>query len=663
MQDAPASPIDHRPARLHYLAGIDGLRAISVLAVLVYHNYTVPAGRSTGPFPGGFLGVEVFFVISGYLITSLLLDERRRTGGVAFGQFWLRRARRLLPALFLVLAFCITWSLLFMPDAIGSLKGDALAGTFYFSNWWQIAANHSYFAASSPELLKHLWSLAIEEQFYFIWPLVLIFGLKRIGMKRMVLAVIGVAALSTVLMWWLANPSANWDPSRFVYYATICRMSGLLLGALLAFLWTPRRVRGRTGPGARYVLDLAGAIGIIGLFWSFRHFEFQSAGLYTRGGFVLVDILTVLVLAAIVHPKADWNFLLGNRPMVWIGLRSYGIYLWHYPLFWILTKRNIEDWVGFAPPNWLWYALRFGITIGIAELSFRFVETPIRHGAIGNFITRFRASSGQYRRRLAVVGTMMVTVLAFGTAMLASGLANASPEEAAIPNIEHHDAEEELDPEAARADALAQARAALSSTTTAPLETTTTAAAVPVDPNATTVPTPAPTTVAPPAAPLGAIAIGDSVMLGAKGALQNEIPGIVVDAVVSRQFAHAVSVVQFYKDNGLLPPIVVLHLGTNGRFGDGEFDSMMAAVGPERQAYFLTAREPRPWEAEVNATLARGVQRHPNAHLIDWRQFAGCHSDWFARDGFHVNSTGAAGYADFVNAHITNQSASLTYCP
>ena len=128
------------------------------------------------------------------------------------------------------------------------------------------------------------------------------------------------------------------------------------------------------------MLDVLGIVGLIGLFWAFGHFTFQSPGLYTRGGFVLVDIFTVLVLAAIVHPRADWNFLLGNRPMVWIGLRSYGIYLWHYPLFWILTKQNIEDWVGVAPPNWLWYALRFGLTIGIAELSFRFVEMPIRHG-------------------------------------------------------------------------------------------------------------------------------------------------------------------------------------------------------------------------------------------------------------------------------------------
>ncbi|HEX5096691.1 MAG TPA: acyltransferase family protein [Acidimicrobiia bacterium] len=650
--------------RLRYLAGIDGLRAISVLAVLVYHNYTVPIGRTEGPLPGGFLGVEVFFVISGYLITSLLLDERRRTGGVAFGQFWLRRARRLLPALFLVIAFCITWSLLFMPDAIESLKGDALGGVFYYSNWWQIAANHSYFAASSPELLKHLWSLAIEEQFYLVWPVVLFFGLRRLGVKRMVLAMFGVAALSVIVMWSVAKPSPNWDPSRFVYYATVCRMSGLLLGALLAFLWTPRRVRGRTGPGARWVLNLVGAVGLTGLFWSFAHFGFQSPGLYTRGGFVLVDILTVLVLAAIVHPKADWNWVLGNRPLVWIGLRSYGIYLWHYPLFWILTKRNIEDWIGFAPPNWLFYGLRFGVTIGIAELSFRFVEMPIRHGAIANFIDRFRASRGRYRRRLAVVGTMVVTMFAFGTAVLASGLANASPEQTSDDNIANHAAEEQLDPEAARADALAAARAAAASTTAVPAtDTTTTVPAVPVDPNATTVPTAAPTTVAPPVTPTGVFAIGDSVMLGAKNALQQKIPGIIVDAVVSRQFAHAISVVQFYKDNGLLPPVVVVHLGTNGRFGDGEFDTMMATIGPERQAYFLTAREPRSWEAEVNATLTRGVQRHPNAHLIDWRQFSGCHSDWFARDGFHVNGVGAAGYAEFVNAHITNQSASLQYCP
>ncbi|MGH8976797.1 MAG: acyltransferase family protein, partial [Acidimicrobiia bacterium] len=177
-----------------------------------------------------------------------------------------------------------------------------------------------------------------------------------------------------------------------------------------------------------------------------------------------------------------------------------------------------------------------------------------------------------------------------------------------------------------------------------------------------TVPTPAPTTVPPPpAVPAAVLGMGDSVMLGARGALQSTIAGMAVDAVVSRQFAHAISTLQVYKDQGLLPDTIVVHLGTNGRFGDPEFDTMMATIGPERQAYFLTARMPRSWEGDVNSHLTSGVARHGNAHLLDWRAYSGCHDDWFARDGFHVTGAGAQSYANFVLAHISDQAGSLQY--
>ena len=162
--------------------------------------------------------------------------------------------------------------------------------------------------------------------------------------------------------------------------------------------------------------------------------------------------------------------------------------------------------------------------------------------------------------------------------------------------------------------------------------------------------------------PQGVIGVGDSVMLGARGALQSTIPGMVVDAVVSRQFANTIPVLQSYKDQGLLPNTVVVHLGTNGRFGDGEFDTMMATIGPDRQAYFVTSRVPRSWQADVNSHLASGVSRHTNAHLIDWGSFSNCHNDWFAQDGYHVNSAGAPQYSGLVNAHITGQASNLTYC-
>jgi hypothetical protein len=247
---------------------------------------------------------------------------------------------------------------------------------------------------------------------------------------------------------------------------------------------------------------------------------------------------------------------------------------------------------------------------------------------------------------VAVAG--IISLLAVG---LGTGLANAEPEAEKIHGIEDQQAEEKVDPDVARSEAIAQLEDALRPTTTTATPTT-----VAAQPAPTTAPPPPP-----PPAPPPALGMGDSVMLGARGALQAAIPGMVVDAVVSRQFAHAIAVLESYKAQGLLPTIVVVHLGTNGRFGDGEFDHMMSVIGPERQAYFLTARVPRSWEADVNGHLTSGVSRHANAHLVDWNRFSACHHDWFARDGYHVTAGGAEQYANFVRAHIQNQAGSLQY--
>jgi peptidoglycan/LPS O-acetylase OafA/YrhL len=654
-QPYPAPEADTRRAHLRYIRGLDGLRAVSVMAVLVYHHYVV-GGSSPGWLPGGFYGVEVFFVVSGYLITSLLLDERNRTGTIALKEFWFRRARRLLPALFLMLGVVILYSLLFLRDnAISELKSDVVAALTYTSNWWQIIANRSYFeTAGRPELLRHLWSLAIEEQFYLFWPLILGVVLKRLGRDRAPWAMVGVGLLSSGAMALLYTWGVK---DTNLYYATPTRLSGLLLGSALAFYWTPRRVRGTTGKHARVVLDLGGVLGLYLLWWSFRGTHDYDAIAF-RGGFLIVDIATLLVICAVVHPRSDMNRLLGVPLLVWIGLRSYGIYLWHFPIFAVTRASDFESTFGFTPPGWLWFALRLGLTVSIAALSYRYVEVPIRSGAIRSYMERLRSARGAGKRRLATRGFAAAACISLLGVGLGTGLANAQPEGQKIHGIDNQAAEEKIDPDAARTEAVAELQARLRATTsTAPTTT--------IDPNtATTLPVVAPTTAAPapPPPPPAVLGIGDSVMLGARGALQQAIPGMVVDAVVSRAFANAIPALQYYKDHGLLPGIVVVHLGTNGRFGDGEFDTMMSVIGTDRQAFFLTARMPRSWEADVNAHLVAGVSRHANAHLIDWRQYSGCHADWFARDGFHVTANGAREYANFVRAHVTGQAAALQYC-
>jgi peptidoglycan/LPS O-acetylase OafA/YrhL len=660
-QPYPAPAADTRRAHLRYIRGLDGLRAVSVLAVLVYHHYVV-GGTSPGWLPGGFYGVEVFFVVSGYLITSLLLDERTRTGSIALKEFWFRRARRLLPALFLMLGVVILYSLLFLRDnAIAELKSDVLGALTYTSNWWQIVADRSYFeSAGRPELLRHLWSLAIEEQFYLVWPLIVGIAIKRVRSRRApwtmaVVALVSALAMALLYTWGVKD--------TYLYYATPTRLSGLLLGSALAFFWTPRRIRGSTGRYARVVLDAGGLLGLYVLWWSFRGTHDYDAIAF-RGGFLLVDIASLLVIAAVVHPRSDMNRLLGFPVLVWIGLRSYGVYLWHFPIFAVTRPSDLESTLRITLPGWAWFGARLALTVGIAALSYRYVEVPIRSGAIRRYVERVRVERDLGRRRLATRGFAVaagISILAVG---IGTGLANAEPERTKIHGISDQAAEEKVDPDVPRSEALAALQRALSSSTTVATSTTTTVpkSAAPAATSPTTAA--APTTTAPPLPPppQGVIGMGDSVMLGARSALEQTIPGMAVDAVVSRQFPNAITALQSYRDQNALPPIIVVHLGTNGRFDDAQFDTMMQVIGPERQAYFLTARVPRPWEAEVNAHLTAGVSRHPNAHLIDWREYAGCHEDWFDEDGFHVTAAGAAEYSRLILAQITGQAAALRYC-
>jgi peptidoglycan/LPS O-acetylase OafA/YrhL len=648
----PAPAADTQRAHLRYIRGIDGLRALSVLAVIVYHHYDV-GSTSRGWLPGGFYGVEVFFVVSGYLITSLLLDERSRTGSIDLKAFWFRRARRLLPALFLLLGVVVLFTLIFLRDnALAELKSDVVAAVTYTSNWWQIIANRSYFVqAGRPELLKHLWSLAIEEQFYLFWPLIMGVALRKLGRNRTPWVVLGVGLSSAAAMALLYGIGVK---GTDLYYATPTRLSGLLLGATLAFFWTPRRVRGTTGKHARVVLDLGGLLGLLLLYWSFRYTH-DDAGTMYKGGFLLVDIAAVLVIAAVVHPRSDMNRVLGVPLLVWVGLRSYGIYLWHFPIFAVTRPIDLDNTFGATPPGWLWFAIRLGLTLGVAELSYRYVEVPIRSGAIRRYLERVRSARGAPKRRLATRGVAVagcVSLLAIG---LGTGLANAEPEHTKIHGIANPAAEEKKDPAKPREDALAELRRNLTSTT-APTTTTTRPAVA-----GTTTPTTRPPATVP-APPPGALGVGDSVMLGARSALQRAIPGMAVDAVVSRQFTNAIATLQYYRDRGLLPKTVVVHLGTNGRFGDPEFDTMMSVIGPNRTVFFLTARVPRSWEGDVNAHLAAGVARHHNAHLIDWRAYSTCHNDWFAKDQYHVDATGAQVYADLVRAAVYGQAPREVPC-
>jgi peptidoglycan/LPS O-acetylase OafA/YrhL/lysophospholipase L1-like esterase len=372
-----------------YLPGLDGLRALAVLAVVAYHLGLTWA-------PGGLLGVGIFFTLSGYLITDLLLGQREETGTLQLLDFWLRRGRRLLPALFVMLIVVVGWVALLDQAQLPALRGAVAAAVGYVSNWWLIAQNMSYFARFGPASpLGHLWSLAVEEQFYLIWPWLLYLGLRCTRARRasgqyfgLAAAALTLAAGSAFAMATLYQPGV--DPTR-VYDGTDTRAFALLIGAALAFIWPSRKLRADIDTVSRWCLDGVGVVGLLvigALIW--RTTEY-SAFLY-HGGLVVLSLATALVVAAVASPACRIGALLGVAPLRWIGVRSYGIYLWHFPIIVLTTPADSPETASRA-------TLQVAATIAVAALSWRFIEEPVRHGAVDRWWAQLRAAGQRHSAR------------------------------------------------------------------------------------------------------------------------------------------------------------------------------------------------------------------------------------------------------------------------
>ena len=612
-----------------YLPGLDGLRALAVIAVLVYHG-------NPSWLRGGFLGVEVFFVISGYLITMLLLSEHRRTGEIGVRHFWFRRARRLLPAVFALLVVVTAVSVLFVREELTRLRGDLFAALTYTMNWHLILDDTSYFDQfERPPLLRHLWSLAVEEQYYLLWPLAL-FGLLALFRKRpdrLFGAMIAIALLSTVVMALLYEPA---DPSR-AYYGTECRMSGLMLGACLALFWHPRQLGAGIPPVRPRMVGAVGVAGLVVLALLCVLSTERGAFLY-RGGFLLVDLASLAVIAAVAHPAVRAGRTLGIPLLVYVGLRSYSIYLWHWPVF-ALTRPGVDIDAGPVPV----FILRIVITLVLADLSYRLIELPIRGGAIGRWAAGWRHSEGAERarktRRVFVVGLIGAGSLVLLTRAVVSAQPTTSDIEASIRAGEAALADQTTAPDPAVTDARSVASSAPVVGTLPPVETTT-------------------TVILP---PIPVIAIGDSVMLGAAPRLLDALGSdVFVDAAVSRQYNEATAIVQQLADQGRLDRGVVLHLGNNGPMSAETFRSVMDLLVDVPRVVVVNVRVTKPWEPAVNQVLAEQVPSYPNARLLDWWGESAMHGDWFYEDKTHLNPAGASAYAMLVTAALGDRPADTT---
>lgn len=581
-----------RPAgRLGYMPGVDGLRALAVTAVLVYH-------LGAAWFPGGYLGVDVFFVISGFLITSLLLAEHRAKGRIDLRRFWLRRARRLLPAVLLMLAVVLAVMLVLHPSEVSRMRGEVLAALGYVINWYFIFADVPYFEQfGRPSVLLHLWSLAIEEQFYLLWPPLLAAGLLIFRCRGLLMAVGLLAAGSTALAWVLWRPFE--DPSR-IYYGTDTRAVALLVGVGLALV--PAAVR-RAPPGARagrLGREALGAACLGGVLVAMLTLGDLDERLY-RGGFLLVALATAGLIAVVASPASLLGRLFATRPLVWLGLRSYAIYLWHWPVI-MLTRPNVD--VPFDGPPLV--ALRITLTLAAAALSYRFVEVPFRRHGIAGVRAAMHRLDVRFGRP-ARLATASSAALALAALVVAVAAMPASPPSA--PGLAVASAgqpERPLDGAAPTADAR------------------------PV------------------------LFVGDSVMLGAAPELRRAFgPHAIVDAAVGRRFPEGARIV-LGRLRGLPPDApVVIHLGNNYFVDPQELDALMSALWDRPRVVLVTVRVPLDWEESVNEALLAASRRHPNVMLLDWHARSG--ESGLLVDGAHMSPRGMRLYTALLRSALEDQ--------
>lgn len=594
-----------------YMVGLDSLRGLAILGVILYHiNFNW--------MPGGFLGVTVFFVLSGYLITDILAMEWKRNKRIDLKKFWLSRARRLLPGMLVMLVITLAWITIFHSSLLEKMRGDSLAALFYVSNWWYIYHKLSYFDnfnQISP--LNHFWSLAVEEQFYVVWPFIISLGLYYIKKQsRMILLICLGAFASALAMAILYEPGV--DPSR-IYYGTDTRAFSLLIGAVLALVWPSNRLANKIIPKARFILDVVGGIALIiilVMFWKTNQYD---PFLY-KGGMVLLSIATALLVANLAHPASRIAQFLRFRPLRWVGIRSYGIYLWHYPILTLTTpKVNGGDF------SIIRAILQFLLIILIAQISWKFIEKPIRQGALRNIqFKNLRLQNVTLGVKLALVCSL------FFTSIAVLGLSNASK---AKGNYQQDKVEAVQTQPAPHPVAVWEK----------PNQETPLNQGESKEVNS-----------AHPKNPLTVTAIGDSVMIDITPYLKNTFPDIRIDAQIGRQLSKAIPVVEQLKNEGNLGNYVIIGLGTNGAFTTEQLVSLIKLIGNEHKIIFINTRVPRPWESIVNERLKVTVTKYPNVTLVDWYAASAGKKDYFAPDGVHLTNVGAEAYAVLV-AKAVNQ--------
>jgi len=606
-----------KDSRFPYMPGIDAMRALAVLAVFGYH-------AGLGWVPGGFLGVDVFFVISGYLITSLLLREFRSTDHIQIGRFWMRRARRLLPAVGVLIAVAMIVSAIAEPNKIDQIRGDALSSLFYFANWHFIFGHTSYFEQfGRPSLFTHLWSLSVEEQFYLFWPLVFAFGMKVFGRGRLLLGVLAGALASVALAWILFDPGG--DASR-VYYGTDTHAVGLLAGVALALVWSPTELRlpsHKAGPLVGPILDALGVVALGYLILSFVHVHDYDLALW-HGGYAWVAIATALLIAALAHPSARLGSILGRPALLWLGLRSYSFYLWHWPVL-AMTRPGVD----IDLPRGILIPLQLLLCLALADLSYRFVELPFSGKAK---LPKMPESTMKWARPALLGGVLAVILIVGWSGIVKTG--GSSPESAAASTA-----------------TVAKVHAKLGETDPSPPADHQGRQGQGSQQGKEQQKQPKQEKKPPPARHWPRIImLGDSVMIGAEEKLESRLgPGFSMDAKVGRQADEFLEIIEAIKRQGHHPAAMVIQWGNNGPLYSEDMEALRKATTNVGQLFLISDHAPVSWQDESNEAIAEASKLWHHTTEIPWARVAEEEGESLFWDGIHLTPKGAGVYARLVS--------------
>ncbi len=578
---------------VRHISSIDGLRAIAVTAVVLYH-----LGISW--IPGGFLGVDLFFVISGYVITRLILDSINQSSALDLRAFYAARLRRIYPGFLFMVVCTIIFIGVWAPEAIKRFLSDlpfALTGTI---NWLLVARHQDYFeTVGRPPLLQHTWSLAVELQFYLIWPLILLGVLKYFGKKNIARIALVIAMVSGTTLFFvsLQLDQSNAQQISHIYFGTDTHSLGLFLGSALAVSWIPQNLSADIEKRAQDVIDGIGVFGLLGLISTFLFIDESNASLY-RIAFPLAGIFGCLVIISLVHPASRFAPIISTAPFRWVGQRSYGIYIWHWVIFQV-TRPSVD----LSGQTWALYLARVLLVLALADISLRWVEIPFRQGLVQNWFRgmKYRSAKVKLRQQISVL-TSIVMVLAVTTSISFQAI-NKTDE---IRNQLVQDSGD------------AQSQQDLGSTT-------------------------------------GLWVTGDSVILGIRSKLEAKEHISLINARVGRQAPELLAVMRVDQTSVPSSP-VVFNLGNNNALSEQTVVDIFEIVKNQPQIIVVNTAVPRAWKDANNAIISKVAANYPNTKVVDWDRISTGRPELFAPDGVHLSPTGSDVYVDLVLSVISKTS-------